>query len=221
MNVVITGSTKGIGFGMAREFVSLGHNVMVSSRQSAAVDDAVVRLNAAGRGRAIGRVADVANYADVQALWSASKAAFGSVDIWINNAGITTESANIDELPEDQILSVVSTNLIGLMNCCKIAISGMLEQGQGKVFNMEGFGSDGLTREGLSVYGSTKRAVRYFTKSLVKEYASTDLTICYMSPGIVVTDLLTRHMVDSEAEDFQKRKRFLDVLLSMLFSSLL
>jgi NADP-dependent 3-hydroxy acid dehydrogenase YdfG len=160
----------------------------------------------------VGQAADVANYADVQALWAVGKTEFGSIDIWINNAGITTESANIDALPEDQIQSVVSTNLIGLMYCCKIAISGMLEQGQGKVFNMEGFGSDGLTREGLSVYGATKRAVRYFTKSLVKEYASTDLIICYMSPGIVVTDLLTRHMYDSESEGFQKRKRFLNVI---------
>ena len=84
MNVVITGSTKGIGLGMAREFVTLGHRVVVSSRRADAVSAAVAELNALSEGHASGIAADVANMDDVKALWDHAAATMGSVDIWIN-----------------------------------------------------------------------------------------------------------------------------------------
>ena len=86
---------------------------------------------------------------------------------------------------------------------CKVALTGMLRQGHGKIFNMEGFGSDGMVQPGMAIYGATKSAVRYFTKSLVREYKDTPLIIGYMSPGIVVTDLLTRDLHDTSSEDFR------------------
>jgi len=212
MNVVITGSTRGIGRGMAREFVQLGHNVVVSSRGQAAVDAAVAELNAIGPGSVSGMAADVANIDQVRALWQHALQAFGSVDIWINNAGVTNRKLNIDEVPDDQIVKVVETNVIGLMNCCKVVIGGMLQQGSGKIFNMEGFGSDGFIKPGMSVYGATKSALNYFTKSLVKEYKDSPLVICYMSPGIVVTDLLTKDLNDANSEEFQQRKGLMNIV---------
>ena len=74
MNVVITGSTKGIGLGLAREFLARGHDVVVSSRGSAPVEKAVAGLRAAFPGRKVGgKVCDVADYAQVQALWGSKK----------------------------------------------------------------------------------------------------------------------------------------------------
>jgi len=212
VNIVITGSTKGIGFGLAREFLRRNHNVMVSSRSEAAVAAALQALSTSGSGRAVGCSADVANPGDARRLWERSVAAFGSVDIWINNAGMTNRRAPFADLADDQISAVIATNLNGVMNCCKVAIPGMLAQGRGTIFNMEGFGSDGLTGEGMSVYGATKCAVRYFTKSLVKDYASSPLVIGLMSPGIVVTDLLTRDLYKEGSPEFQKRRRFLNIL---------
>ena len=212
MNVVITGSTRGIGLGMAREFVTRGHNVVVSSRRPAAVEAAVRELARLGPGKATGSAADVANIADVRALWDHATEAFGPVDMWINNAGLTNRKLNLDQVPDEQIVTVVETNVLGLMNCCKVAIGGMLAQGKGKIFNMEGFGSDGFIKPGMSVYGATKSALNYFTKSLVKEYKDTPLIICYMSPGIVVTDLLTKDLNDVNSEEFQKRKGLMNIV---------
>ena len=220
MNIVITGSTKGIGLGMAREFIQRGHNVLVSSRREDAVRAAVAELAAIRAGTAAGCAADVANPADVRRLWERAVSTFGSVDIWINNAGITNRRASLQTLPDEQIATVVGTNLLGLLNCCKVAIAGMLAQdngqgsgkGRGKIFNMEGFGSDGLSQPGMSVYGATKYAVRYLTKALVKENQGTPLVIGYMSPGIVVTDLLTRDLYEPGSAEFDQRRRFLNIL---------
>jgi NAD(P)-dependent dehydrogenase (short-subunit alcohol dehydrogenase family) len=212
VNIVITGSTKGIGLGLAREFLRRNHNVMVSSRSEPAVAAALATLAGIGAGRAAGCAADVARLDDVRRLWERSVVEFGGVDIWINNAGITNRRAPFCDLADEQVASVVATNISGVMNCCKVAISGMLAQGKGTIFNMEGFGSDGLSDAGMSVYGTTKCAVRYFTKALIKDYADSPVVIGYMSPGIVVTDLLTRDLYTQGSPEFEKRRRFLNIL---------
>ena len=86
--IVITGSTEGIGFGLAQSFLSLGCRVVVSSRTPAKVTAAVERLSAAfDDSRVSGRVCDVTDPASLQALWDAAIQRFGTVDIWIYNAG--------------------------------------------------------------------------------------------------------------------------------------
>lgn len=212
MNVVITGSTKGIGLGLAREFLARSHNVTISSRRAAAVSDAVDELSAAYPEQVGGLACDVADIAGVRALWQAARDKFGQVDIWINNAGITNVKEPLHEVPDEQITQVVNTNLIGTLNCCKVVIAGMREQGSGKLFNMEGFGSDGMTQDGLSVYGATKYAVRYLTKALIKENKDAPVIIGYMSPGIVVTDLLTKDLYETRKAEIEKPSRFLTAL---------
>jgi len=212
VNVVITGSSKGIGFGLAKSFVERGHNVVVSSRNNDAVESAVSRLSDLGKGQVAGKSCDVATYDDVQTLWRFAKSTFGNIDIWINNAGITNRRANLVELAASEIPRVINTNLIGLINGNKVAIAGMMEQGKGKIFNMEGFGADGMVQPGMSIYGMTKRGVRYFNKAMASEYKNSGLIICTVDPGIVVTDFLTKDLYDSASEEFEKRKKFLNLL---------
>ncbi len=212
MNIVITGSTKGIGFGLAAEFVAQGHNVVISSRQAAAVEAALVQLRQIGTGKVEGCAADVSRIDDLRGLWAQAIAAFRSVDIWVNNAGISNRRLSLAELPAEQIESVVSTNLIGLINGSKVAVEGMLVQGSGKIFNMEGFGSDGLIAAGISVYGTTKRGVRYFTKSIAREYRASPLVIGLVKPGVVVTELLTKGLYETGSDMFEQRKRFLNIV---------
>ena len=90
-SIVITGSTRGIGKGIARELLRRGHRVALSGRSQAAVDQALaeLRTSATGDALAVGIACDVSKAADLQALWDGAHAAFGRVDIWVNNAGIS------------------------------------------------------------------------------------------------------------------------------------
>lgn len=213
MNIVITGGTRGIGLGLAREFLRRGHNVALSGRQAEAVREAVAELRRDHPGaRVAGLHGDAAAIASAHALWGLARHEFGGVDIWINNAGLTHARARFDTLPAERVATVVATNLTGTINGCKVAIEGMLAQGGGRIFNMEGFGSDGLKQPGMSVYGATKCAVRYLTRSLVAEYRDTPLVIGTMSPGIVITDLLMRDLYDANGPEFAGRRRFLNML---------
>jgi NAD(P)-dependent dehydrogenase (short-subunit alcohol dehydrogenase family) len=212
MNVVITGSTRGIGRGLAEEFLRRGHAVALSGRDPDAVAATVRALTRPDGPRVVGAAADVSNPDALQALWDTAVAAFGRVDIWVNNAGMTTRKLPLAEVPPGEIAAVVHSNVTGLIYGCQVALRGMLAQGGGKVFNMEGFGSDGLTQPGMSVYGSTKRAVRYLTKSLIKEYAGQPVIIGTASPGIVVTEFLTRDLYAHNPAELGTRRKVLSLL---------
>ncbi|MDH4022930.1 MAG: SDR family oxidoreductase [Gammaproteobacteria bacterium] len=212
MHVVITGSTRGIGLGMAREFLRRGHDVVVSSRGSAAVERAVAELRAEFTDReVVGKVCDVADYAQVQSLWDAAVAGLGSVDIWVNNAGRDGVKVPFFMLPPDDYVKTVNTNLIGLMNCNRVVIPGMYRQGAGMLWNMEGFGSNGAVRPAISVYGATKYALRYFTKAMILELKKTPVKVGYLSPGIVVTDLLVPPP-ERRDQNWERSKKILNIL---------
>ncbi len=87
--IVITGSTRGIGFGMAAEFLRRGHNVVVNGRRQELTDTAATDLNSRGfSGAAFAVSADVAKPDHIESLWAAAVQRFGRVDLWINNAGL-------------------------------------------------------------------------------------------------------------------------------------
>jgi len=207
MNIVVTGSTKGIGLGLAREFLHRGNNVVISSRGQAAVDAALQELGREFPAEQMtGQPCDVGDYSQVSMLWDAAVSAFGSVDIWVNNAGRDGTQELFHELPPDDYVATVQTNLIGLMHCNHVALRGMRDQGHGRIFNMEGFGSDGATMPKYGPYGATKYALRYFTKVLVKENRDGPVDVCYLSPGMVITDMLASEDIRQSPEWGRKRR---------------
>lgn len=210
--IVITGSTRGIGLGLAQEFRKRGHDVVITSRSQGAVDDAMAQVSASpGSGKVIGHPCDVGTRADVQALWDFAKANLGRVDIWINNAGVTGPRRNLDRLNDADIDAVIRTNLYGSIYGTQIPLAGMTAQGGGKIFNFEGFGSDGTSAAGLTLYGMTKRAITYFCKSVNKEIKGSPVLLGTLSPGIVVTDLLDSAK-DEDPERWEKTKKFYNIL---------
>jgi NAD(P)-dependent dehydrogenase (short-subunit alcohol dehydrogenase family) len=209
--IVITGSTRGIGLGLARAFLERGHNVMVSSRGEAAVNGALDELSPLGGGRVAGQACDVTDSTEVQRLWDRTVSAFGSVDVWINNAGTSGPRRDVVDLSDADVASVVATNLTGTINGMRVALRGMSAQGRGKVFNFEGFGSDGMSAPGLSVYGATKCAISYLTKSTNKELKGSPVLLGTISPGIVVTDLLDDAR-DADAATWARTKRLYNIL---------
>ncbi len=210
--IVITGSTRGIGFGLAAEFLKRDCQVVVNGRSQSAVDQAVTEL--AGRcspDRVWGQPGDVRQYDHVQWLWDGARSHFGSIDIWINNAGVAHPDLKFWMLPKEAIDTTVDLNVIGLMYGCRVAINGMLAQGHGFVYNMHGFGSTGMLRSGMSIYGSTKRAVNYFTEALAKELAGQPVKVGSLSPGMVITDLVSEQYKD-RPEEFERAKKIFDLL---------
>lgn len=207
-SVVITGSTRGIGLGMAKAFLDLGCNVVVSGRGAARVTETVAALGATGdrSARTLGVPCDVARYEDVNALFRVARDRFGRVDVWINNAGTSNPQRAFSEQDPETIQAVVNANLLGTMFGARVAAKGMLEQGSGQIYNMEGFGSDGAIQPGMAAYGSTKRAVRYFTRALASELAKTPILVCTLSPGIVVTDLLVDVYRNGDPENFRRQR---------------
>lgn len=212
MNTVITGSTKGIGLGMAREFLTRGHDVMISSRRPQAVEAVVTELRQEFPHRKIaGQPCDVGEYSEVEGLWEAAARELGQVDIWVNNAGRDGVKAPFFALPPEDYALTLRTNLLGVMNCCRVAIPGMYAQGGGRIFNMEGFGSNGQVRPAVAPYGTTKYGLVYLTKALALELKGTPVKMCYLSPGIVVTDLLVPPP-EQRNERWEQSKKILNIL---------
>jgi len=210
---VITGGTRGIGQGMAREFLKRGHNVCITGRSQGSTDKGLQELQAdLGGMKLIGAACEVADLDQVQAVWNAAAEAFGGVDIWINNAGIANVMRDFDAIDKQEYDNVVATNIIGTFNGCKVALVEMKKQGQGQIYNFEGFGSDGRTTNGLSIYGTTKRAITYFTETLIKEYKNSPVNIGFLSPGIVITSLTLREADHMSPERWQKVKGIYNII---------
>ena len=191
-NVVITGSTKGIGYGLAKEFLKKGCSVLISARGKETLDKVLKEFSDEfGEDKIIGNTCDVSDIKQVQALWDQAAAKFGSVDIWINNAGISNEIGPIWSVDEKSMASIVTTNITGTMYGMKVAMEGMMKQGDGDIYNMYGFGTwDEFTPPGLSVYGTTKRGVRYLTEAMILETKDTPVRVGWLMPGVVVTDFV-------------------------------
>ncbi|WP_027343169.1 SDR family oxidoreductase [Hamadaea tsunoensis] len=200
--VVVTGGTRGIGLGLVREFAARGAQVVFCGRREVAEAQKLVPGS-------VGVVADVTDRAAVQSLWDTAIERFDRVDVWVNNAGMSPARRPLWELDPAAIDATVGLNLTGLLHTSAVVLGGMTAQGSGALWNMEGFGSNGMRQPGLTVYGATKRAVTYVTDSLAKEVAGTGVTVHHLSPGMVVTDLLTH---DYTPEELAKVRKIFNIL---------
>ncbi|GJP50522.1 hypothetical protein CLOM_g9682 [Closterium sp. NIES-68] len=195
-NVVVTGSTKGIGLALAREFLKAGDRVVVCSRSGERVDDVVAGLQKEfGKEKVVGTACDVSRGEDVKALAEFAVKSLGSVDVWINNAGSNAyEYTPLVESGDEAIEEIVRTNVLGVMLCCRQAMRLMRDQpGGGHIFNMDGAGADGNATPRFAAYGATKRSLAQFTKSLqaeLKMLKVPNVVVHNLSPGMVTTDLL-------------------------------
>jgi NAD(P)-dependent dehydrogenase (short-subunit alcohol dehydrogenase family) len=211
-HIVITGSTKGIGYGLAENFLRHGCSVTVSGRSQKTADEAAARLRSTADADRVCAVAcDVTNPIQVQKLWDESLVKFGKVDIWINNAGWSGEEGSVWERPADEIASVLTTNLIGTVYGAQVAMRGMSQQGFGAIYNMEGMGSDGRKHAGLTMYGTSKYGVHYFTESLALEAKETGMIVGSLRPGMVITDMIMERYKDRPA-DWERVKNIFNII---------
>ncbi|MCO5593858.1 hypothetical protein L7F22_047876 [Adiantum nelumboides] len=211
-HALITGSTKGIGFALARKFLQEGDKVIICSRSGENVDKAVESLTQEfGEQRVFGIPADVRDGESVQRLIKFAQEKIGYIDIWINNAGSNAYSYKpLVETNDEVIMEIVETNTIGVMICCREAIKMMMNQDcGGHIFNMDGAGADGRPTPRFAAYGATKRSLLQLTKSLqaeLKMQRIKNVVIHMLSPGMVTTDLLM------SGSDTPQAKFFINVL---------
>lgn len=206
-NVVITGSTRGLGKALAREFLLSGDHVVVASRSPESVHMTIKELeenlkegmiSASGASRknlahakVVGIACDVCEPDDVRKLANFAVNELGSIDIWINNAGTNKGFRPLLEFTDEDITQIVSTNLVGSVLCTREAMRLMINQPKGgHIFNMDGAGSGGSSTPLTAVYGSTKCGLRQLQSSLLKECKRSKVGVHTASPGMVLTDLL-------------------------------
>jgi NAD(P)-dependent dehydrogenase (short-subunit alcohol dehydrogenase family) len=210
--VVITGSTRGIGFGLAQQLLERGCALTISGRSQESVQAALQKLAADYPAeRLLGQPCDVTDYQQLVGLWEAAVARFGRVDIWINNAGISNPRQPVWQQSPEVIANVIDTNLKGVIYGCRLVAEKMLAQGGGALYNMEGLGSDGRRVPGLVLYGTTKYGLHYFTDSLIQEAEGTSLVVGSLSPGMVATDMLSGEEQRNDP-DWERTKRVMNIL---------
>ena len=177
---IITGGGSGIGRASALELSAAGWQVAVCGRRSELLDDVVAACEA----EVLAVRADVASPAEVEALFSATVARFGRVDLLFNNAGRGTRPVPVDELPIDDWLNTVAVNLTGAWLCARAAFAQMKRQepSGGRIIN-NGSVSAQTPRPNSSPYTATKHAITGLTKALSLEGRDHGITVGQIDVG--------------------------------------
>jgi glucose 1-dehydrogenase len=185
---VITGASRGLGLAISEAFGDEGATVVIGSRSSQAVAEAVRRLEARGI-HATGLACDVTSPSQIAALAEHARQTFGGFDLWVNNAGVSAPYGPTAEVDPASFEQVVATNILGVYHGSMSALGEFLPKRSGKLINLLGRG-DRQPAPYQSAYGSSKTWVRSFTLALAREYREAGVGIFAFNPGLVLTDLL-------------------------------
>jgi NAD(P)-dependent dehydrogenase (short-subunit alcohol dehydrogenase family) len=191
-HAVITGGTRGLGLALVKAFVSHGWNITFSGTTPQNIEHALQTLGHSGISgdRIHGVVCNVERVSDITNLYTQAVKKFSSVDVWINNAAVFQPKGPLSVCSDRQINSLFRINISGPVNVCRLIYPLMVQQGGGAIYNMEGFGSRGSIMAGRTLYGTSKRALRYFTRSFALETKGSPVTIGLIDPGLSMTDML-------------------------------
>jgi short-subunit dehydrogenase len=195
-NIVITGSTRGIGLALARAFLERNCQVVISGRSQDSLQSCLQELSKNFPAERLGgTVCNVRQY-----------------DIWINNAGISNSLARPWDLPLEELQCVIETNVLGEMYGTRVAMNGFIEQGYGALYNMEGMGAkDGRKVAGLAIYGASKAALGYFNDAIFLENKHPGILVGALQPGMVLTEMVTGQYA-GRPQDWEKVKGILTAL---------
>lgn len=196
-NALITGGSRGIGEAVVRKFVEEGANVAFTYRSSSAASDAIVAELSNASNTIKAYQSDAANFQDTQDTISKILEDFGSIDILINNAGITQDNLML-RMSEAQWDDVINTNLKSVFNFTKGLLRPMMKNRNGSIINMSSvvgvFGNAGQAN-----YAASKAGIIGFSKSIAKEVGSRNIRCNVIAPGFVETEMT--EVLDDKTKD--------------------
>jgi len=213
-HVLITGSTSGIGWGLAKGFAAKGYSVTLNGLgEAAAIEKLVVELKSNYGVEAWYSNANMAKPAEVRQMILDAEATAGSLDVLINNAGIQYVAA-VEEFPEEKWDAILAINLSSAFHATKAAIPGMKNRGFGRLINVASV--HGLVASPFkSAYVAAKHGIIGFTKSIALELADTPLTCNAICPGYVRTPLVEGQIAQQAAAHGISEERVIrDVILA-------
>jgi NAD(P)-dependent dehydrogenase (short-subunit alcohol dehydrogenase family) len=185
---LVTGCSTGIGRAIAVAALDAGHSVVVTARRPETVQD----LADAHPGAATAVALDVTDRAQVDAAVAEAHAAFGGLDVLVNNAGYGYLSA-VEEGDDAEVRALFDTNFFGAVDTIKAVLPGMRAQGSGHIVNVSSM-TGIVTNPPNTYYSATKHALEALTEGLAKEVGPLGIKVSAIEPGAFQTDYITRSM---------------------------
>jgi 3-hydroxybutyrate dehydrogenase len=197
---LVTGSTSGIGLGIARALATEGADVMLNGFGDAGAIEALRASLAAETGVRIGYSgADISKPAEIAGMVAETAKAFGGVDILVNNAGVQF-TANVEDFPDERWDQIIAINLSGVFHGMKAAIPGMKTKGWGRIINVAS--AHGLVASAQKIaYVAAKHGVLGATKVAAIELANSGVTVNAICPGWVLTPLVEKQLQDRATKE--------------------
>lgn len=201
-SAVITGGSQGIGFAIAKMFLSRGFSVAICARHPDTLQSAAAQLekfvDSAGQiGRVFWKIVDIGNPNDVQVFIDDAARTLGGLDVLVNNAAII-ESKPFEEMTFEELSSVASANVLGVWVCTRAAIPYLKRSSLHTVVNISSE-MDGEPRQGFVAYASAKGAITSFTKALAMEFQPQDIKVLGIRPHRVRTTAWDRVRIGENA----------------------
>lgn len=185
---LITGASRGIGAALAETFARAGYQLTLCCQHSEGkLMELVQRLQEQYHTTVLVRIGDVGDYAFVKTMVDATLEAFGSIDVLINNAGISYIGLLTDMSIEDWN-RIVATNLTSVFSTCRCVVPSMVHNKRGRIINISSvWGNVGASCE--VAYSACKGGINSFTRALGKELAPSQITVNAIACGVIDTDM--------------------------------
>jgi 3-oxoacyl-[acyl-carrier protein] reductase len=183
---LVTGGSRGIGAAIAKRLASDGASVAITYAKDAQAASGVVKAIELGGGKAIAIQADAANVEAVRAAVEKAVAAYGHIDVLVNNAG-TAIPKRFEEATLEELDHVIALNFRGVMMATQAVLKHMPDGG--RVISIGSCVGERNMTPGLTAYAATKGAVKMFTQGLAREVGSRGITVNNVQPGPIDTDL--------------------------------
>lgn len=194
---VVTGGSRGIGFGIAKGLAGAGTTIVIADQEAAGGQSAAESLKKEGF-NAIAVATDVRSISSVAAMVSEVIKNFGRIDILVNNAGVILRKS-AEEISEEEWDNVMNTNLKGLFFCCQLVGREMIGRKKGKIISIS---SNIVLRVApiRSVYATSKAGVSHLTRALAVEWAKYNINVNAIGPGLTITDINKKHFEEHPEE---------------------